>query len=66
VEKGAELVRDALRGHTTGLAQPIHVIATHIGKIPLMPDYYIVEKNEKEYRLKNCQGRFTTLPNVTA
>ncbi len=64
VEKGAELIRDALRGHTTGLAQPMYVIATKIGKIPLMPDYYIVEKNEKEYKLKNYQGLETTMPNI--
>ncbi len=64
VEKGAELIRDALRGHTTGLAQPMYVIATNIGKIPLMPDYYIIEKNEKEYTLKNYQGIYTTWPNM--
>ena len=64
IEKGAELIRDALRGHTTGLAQPMYVIATNIGKIPLMPDYYIIEKNEKEYTLKNYQGIYTTWPNM--
>ena len=64
VEKGAELIRDALRGHTTGLAQPMYVIATNIGKIPLMPDYYIVDKNEKEYTLRNYQGLYTTWPNI--
>ena len=64
VEKGAELIRDALRGHTTGLAQPMYVIATNIGKIPLMPDYYIVEKNETEYKLKNYKGLYTTIPNI--
>jgi len=64
VEKGAELIRDALRGHTTGLAQPMYVIATNIGKIPLMPDYYIVDKNEKEYTLRNYKGQFTTWPNI--
>lgn len=64
VEKGAELIRDAIRGHTTGLAQPMYVIATNIGKIPLMPDYYIVEKNEKEFTLKNYKGEFLTLPNI--
>jgi lysine 2,3-aminomutase len=64
VEKGAELIRDALRGHTTGLAQPMYVIATNIGKIPLMPDYYIVDKNEKEYTLRNYKGEMTTLPNI--
>lgn len=64
VEKGAELIRDAIRGHTTGLAQPMYVIATNIGKIPLMPDYYIVEKTEKEYKLRNYKGQYTTIPNI--
>jgi lysine 2,3-aminomutase len=64
VEKGAELIRDALRGHTTGLAQPMYVIATNIGKIPLMPDYYIVDKNETEYTLRNYQGKTTKWPNI--
>ena len=64
VEKGAELIRDAIRGHTSGLAQPLYVIATNIGKIPLMPDYYIVDKNEKEYTLKNYQEKVTTIPTI--
>lgn len=64
VEKGAELIRDALRGHTTGLAQPMYVIATNVGKIPLMPDYYIIDKNDKEYKLRNHRGEYTTLPNI--
>jgi len=64
VEKGAELIRDAIRGHTTGLAQPMYVIATNIGKIPLMPDYYIVDKNETEYTLRNYKGQETKWPNM--
>lgn len=64
VEKGAELIRDAIRGHTTGLAQPMYVVATNIGKIPLMPDYYIAGKNEKEYTLRNYQGKLTQWPNI--
>ncbi len=64
VEKGAELIRDALRGHTTGLAQPMYVLATNIGKIPLMPDYYIADKNENEYVLQNHQGKTTEIPNI--
>ncbi len=64
VEKGAELIRDAIRGHTTGLAQPMYVIATSIGKIPLMPDYYIKEKNEKEFTLENYKGVTTKWPNM--
>ncbi len=66
VEKGAELIRDALRGHTTGLAQPMYVLATNIGKVPLMPDYYIVGKNEKEYALRNHKGEETKIPNMPA
>ncbi|MEC9487435.1 MAG: KamA family radical SAM protein [Prosthecochloris sp.] len=64
VEKGAELIRDALRGHTTGLAQPMYVLATNIGKIPLMPDYYILDRNEQEYVLRNHQGKTTRIPNI--
>ncbi|OEF95705.1 KamA family radical SAM protein [Desulfuribacillus alkaliarsenatis] len=64
VEKGAELIRDGIRGHTAGLAQPMYVIATNIGKVPLMPDYYIKEKNEQEYILENYKGQTTKLANV--
>ncbi len=64
VEKGAELIRDTIRGHTSGLAQPMYVIATKIGKIPLMPDYYIVEKDEEKYTLQNYRGEITTIPNI--
>jgi lysine 2,3-aminomutase len=42
----------------------MYVIATNIGKIPLMPDYSIMEKNEKEYILKNYQGSYTAWPNM--
>ena len=66
VERGAELIRDAIRGHTTGLAQPMYVLATNIGKIPLMPDYYIRKVTPDEYHLKNYKGEFTTIPNVPA
>jgi lysine 2,3-aminomutase len=64
VEKGAELIRDAIRGHTTGLAQPMYVVATKIGKIPLMPDYYIKGHDEKEYTLCNYKGQTTQWPNI--
>jgi len=64
VEKGAELIRDAIRGHTTGLAQPMYVVATNIGKIPLMPDYYIQGKTENEYILRNHKGQTIKWPNI--
>ncbi len=66
VERGSELIRDAIRGHTTGLCQPMYVIATNIGKVPLMPDYYIREKNNKEYILCNYLNQNTSLPVVPA
>ncbi|AEH60220.1 lysine 2,3-aminomutase YodO family protein [Methanosalsum zhilinae DSM 4017] len=64
VEKGSELIRDGLRGHTTGLAQPMHVIATNVGKIPLMRDYYIVGNDVEKYTLKNHRGETTEIPNI--
>lgn len=64
IEKGAELIRDAIRGHTSGLAQPMYVVATSIGKIMLMPYYSYVEKTEDEYKLRNYKGETTTLPNI--
>jgi lysine 2,3-aminomutase len=64
VEKGAELIRDCIRGHVSGLAQPMYVIATNIGKIPLMPDYYITETDCNNYYLKNYKGQKTTIPNM--
>ena len=64
VEKGAELIRDAIRGHTTGMAQPMYVVATNIGKIPISRNYYFVEKNETEYIFRNHKGEKTTLPNI--
>lgn len=64
VEKGAELIRDALRGHTTGLTIPAYVIATNVGKIPLTPDYYIQGNDEENYFLKNHLGQETTIPNI--
>lgn len=63
IEKGAELIRDAIRGHTSGLAQPMYVVSTNIGKIPLMPDYYILKKTDKEYELKNHDGQTIIIPN---
>ncbi len=53
-----------LRIHITGLAQPMYVIATNIGKIPLMPDYYIQGKTENEYTLKNHKGQTIKWPNI--
>ena len=64
VVKGAELIHDALQGHTSGLAVPRYVVATNIGKIPLMPDYYIVDKKEDHYVLQNYQGKRIEWPEM--
>ena len=47
-----------------GVAHPTHKIETTLGKVPLMPDYYIVDKNEKEYTLRNDERQLTSLPNI--
>jgi len=44
VEKGAELIRDALRGQITGLAHPVYAIDSSIGKIPLVLDPTLIRK----------------------
>lgn len=45
VEKGAELIRDALRGKITGLAHPIYAIDSSVGKIPLVLDRTYLNHN---------------------
>lgn len=62
IERGSELILQALRGHTSGLAQPMYVIATNIGKINLMQPDSIVEKTDKEYILQNYEGKRTSIP----
>jgi lysine 2,3-aminomutase len=42
----------------------MHVIATNVGKIPLMPDYYMVDKDEEKYVLRNHRGELTEIPNI--
>ncbi len=64
IEKGAELIRDGIRGHTSGLAQPMYVISSNVGKIPLMPDYYILEKGEEEYKFRSYREDIAYLPNI--
>ena len=39
-------------------------VVSNIGKIPLMPDYYIKGKDEKEYTLENYKGEITKWPNM--
>ncbi len=63
VEKGVELIR-ALRGHTTGLAQPMYVLATKIGKINLGPGSSIVSRNESLYTVKNHRNETFSIPVV--
>lgn len=48
-----------------GMAQSLHVVATNIGKIPLMPDYSIAAKKERQYTLRNHLGKTTSLTNIS-
>ncbi len=64
IEKGAELIRDGIRGHTSGLAQPMYVVSSNVGKIPLMPDYYILEKGEDKYKFRSYREDIAYLPNI--
>ncbi|MFQ5787864.1 MAG: KamA family radical SAM protein [Thermodesulfobacteriota bacterium] len=64
VEKGAELIRDGIRGHTSGLAQPMYAVSTNYGKIPLMPDYYIKANGGKRYKLRSYKDDITYLPYI--
>ncbi|MBF8273294.1 MAG: lysine 2,3-aminomutase YodO family protein [Magnetococcales bacterium] len=64
LEKGAELIRDALRGRTTGMAQPLYVVATKIGKIPILSESHVVSRDDKKYILKNHDGRTVEMPVV--
>jgi lysine 2,3-aminomutase len=64
VEKGAELIRDGIRGHTSGLAQPMYAVSTNYGKIPLMPDYYIKANGGKTYKLRSYKDDITYLPYI--
>lgn len=60
--KGAELIQNAIRGHTSGMAQPIYVVATNIGKIPIVSDSSIIHKDDEGCVLKNYKGIHTELP----
>ena len=64
VEKGAELIRDGIRGHTSGLAQPMYAVSTNYGKIPLMPDYYIKGNGGVRYKLRSYKDDVTYLPYI--
>lgn len=64
IEKGSTLIRDALQGHTSGLAQPLYVVATNTGKIPLLQNDHIIGKKENIYTLRNYQGRTLKWPDV--
>ena len=64
LEKGAALIRDALQGRITGLAQPQYVVSTNIGKIPIPDREAVIERTEGGYRLRNNRNETTTLPAV--
>ncbi len=57
VDKGLEIV-EGIRGHTSGLAQPMFVIDLPGGggKVPLQPNYMLL-KNEENVLLRNYEGK---------
>lgn len=58
VEKGLEIIRDGLRGWTSGLAVPHFVIDSPEGggKVPLLPAY-VASINDQEVVLRNYEGK---------
>ena len=63
LEKGAELIRDALQGQITGLAQPHYVVSTNIGKIPIQARERR-SRAGRSCRLRNAEGKTVTLPRI--
>ena len=66
LEKGAELIRDALQGQITGLAQPHYVVSTNIGKIPIQAREHRSRagRTARTCRLRNAEGKTVTLPKI--
>ena len=60
--KGIEII-EGLRGHTSGYAVPQFVIDAPGGggKIPINPEY-VVEKNSKQLRIRNYEGKSFIYP----
>ncbi len=65
VETGLEIIEN-LREWTSGLAIPHYVIDAPSGggKIPLIPDKYLVEKNDKKVVLRNYKNKLCEYPQV--
>ena len=62
VEKGLEIIQ-GLMGHTSGMAVPYFVIDAPGGggKIRLLPDA-VIERNDKEFIIKNFEGKVFHYP----
>ena len=60
--KGIEII-EGLRGHTSGYAVPQFVIDAPGGggKIPINPEY-VVEKNSKQLKIRNYEGKSFIYP----
>ena len=46
-----------------GAMQPMYVLAVNIG-FPLMPDYSMTDKNEREYELRNYERKAARFHNI--
>jgi len=66
VETGINII-EHLRGHTSGMAVPHYVVDAPGGggKVPLLP-HYMIEKNDKEVRLRNYKNEEYVYPQPRA
>ncbi len=56
IERGVE-ISDALRGHTSGLANPLYVVDTPRGKVPILPRAGLVERDGDDVVLETFESR---------
>lgn len=65
VEVGLKIIKEGLRGHTSGLAVPHFVIDCPGGggKVPLLPEY-ILDFNDKAVVMRNYEGKIFEYPQM--
>ncbi len=55
IEKGIE-IGDGLRGHTSGLANPLYIVDTPRGKVPILPRAGLVRREGDDVLLETYDG----------
>jgi lysine 2,3-aminomutase len=65
VEVGLRIIKEGLRGHTSGLAVPHFVIDCPGGggKVPLLPEY-VLDFNDKAVVMRNFEGKIFEYPQI--